>query len=570
MKTLSALNALIVASLPHLVASVDPHVNLTYTQYIGQPAALDVTEWLGMRYAVPPIRRLRFSKPQDPATAWQVPELATKYGARCIPTRDYNFDETDEKTWSEDCLFLNVFAPTNATTESKLPVFVYIPGGFFEINEPFTVNGAGLVAASNHSIIVVTFNYRVGPFGFLTGVDELRFEQPSGLTANNGFRDQIKALEWVQRHITEFGGNPDQVVLGGSGSSLSWHLTANDGDNRGLFHAVAGASPSWTSMIPHYRDLQNQYQDFLRGMDCEFKGQPYGEPESICIRLRKTWQEIRRYSYLPRPGHSTGDTGTLWGPVIDDDLFKRTPFEAFEEGKFARVPAMFGDTTHSGRMLVPTVPFMDTIEKVDTFWKSRFPFLNTDDLKTLHQWYPSPHPNQNQTECGPGGCLGEQVSRAFGEMANLCPAIFINTHLQARGVKQSFNYRYDVADPTYSNIGLGVPYGMENWGLFGPSNVPPMIFNSPTPQSYMPDEPNSLSVQAMQAYWTSFIRTFDPNTSRAPGSVEWIPYSDSHMRLLLGGGGQTSSEWISPSMLQKCSFFLEKIYRFLGNTTTSG
>lgn len=91
-----------------------------------------------------------------------------------------------------------MFAPSNATTNSKLPVYVFIQGGGFNTNSNANYNGTGLVTASGNNIVVVTFNYRVGPYGFLTNGNE--FE------SNNALFDQRKVFQWVQDNIALFGG----------------------------------------------------------------------------------------------------------------------------------------------------------------------------------------------------------------------------------------------------------------------------------------------------------------------------------------------------------------------------
>lgn len=99
---------------------------------------------------------------------------------------------------SEDCLFLDVYAPSNATESSKLPVFFFIQGGGFNSNANANFNGSSLIRAGGMSIVVVTFNYRVGPYGFLASK-----EVAQNGTLNNGLLDQRKALEWVQKYISK-------------------------------------------------------------------------------------------------------------------------------------------------------------------------------------------------------------------------------------------------------------------------------------------------------------------------------------------------------------------------------
>ncbi|KAK4224775.1 Alpha/Beta hydrolase protein [Podospora fimiseda] len=529
MKSLSALHGLLIASLSHLVASVHPHVNLTYAQYVGYPMD-PVTQWLGMRYAIPPIRRMRFSPPAE------IPDDYNRriglgddlFGAQCIPV--INVPEFA----AEDCLFINVFAPTDASSESKLPVYVYIQEEAFDSETVGNINGTGLVEASKESIVVVTFNYRLGPFGFLTGYDAPRFEQAEGLRANNGFKDQQMALKWVQKYITNFGGDPNHVVLAGSGASLSWHLTAFDGQDQGLFHAVMLSSPSWTQ-VPHYRDLQEEYEDFIRGTNCQWKGS--GEPESICLQLRISWETIRHYPYSTHVLKSVP-----WGPVIDDQIFKRTPFDAFRQGLYVKVPTISGDTTDS------SIPFYN--DQVTNWLLNRFPFLRRTDIGEFYAV-------KNTTSWERWSDWQEAAARVYGDVANQCPALYASLVAEENGIQDSYNYRYNVGDPDYSSARWGVPYGMETWAIFGPSNLPEHRWGAPS--SYSEDGNNSKVVDVVRAYWISFIRTFNPNTFRYPGSAEWVRFkSESKERLRFDDGGKTSMEPVGQELWDVCDF----LYRY--------
>lgn len=112
---------------------------------------------------------------------------------------------------SEDCLFLDIYAPSGATADSNLAVYVFLPGGGFNAIANANYNGSGLVLASEMNIIVVTVNYRVGVFGFLSGAEVI-----NGASVNNGLKDQRKALEWVQLHISKVRDQnvPSRNVLG--------------------------------------------------------------------------------------------------------------------------------------------------------------------------------------------------------------------------------------------------------------------------------------------------------------------------------------------------------------------
>lgn len=178
-------------------------VDLGYSKYQGVAADGGINQYLGMRFAAPPLGDLRFRAPADPVYNGTV-QPATSFGPTC-PYVGYLFPVN-----SEDCLFINVFAPSNATTTSKLPVWFFLSGGGYSGLSNANYYGNEVIAASNHSIILVNVNYRVGAYGFLTSE---KVRQDGDLNA--GLLDQRKALEWVQKYIHLFGGDPSHVVLHG-------------------------------------------------------------------------------------------------------------------------------------------------------------------------------------------------------------------------------------------------------------------------------------------------------------------------------------------------------------------
>lgn len=119
-----------------------------------------------------------------------------QHGDICLSTGS----TTITSGFSEDCLFVDVYAPTKARqgSDTPLPVYVYIQGGGFNSNSNANYNGSGLITASDLNIVVVTFNYRVGPYGFLASKEV----QANG-NLNNGLQDQRKLFEWVQKYIKE-------------------------------------------------------------------------------------------------------------------------------------------------------------------------------------------------------------------------------------------------------------------------------------------------------------------------------------------------------------------------------
>src|SRR3984885_10589843 len=208
-----------------------------------------VDQFLGVRYAAPPVGALRWQAPQ-PVRPWAGVRDATSYGNRCAQLPSGNGPRQD----TEDCLFLNVFAPAGPPGHAAqdgagrgLPVLFMIHGGGL-------ANGAGdqhdgsLIVKTDH-IIVVSINYRLDVFGFL----DVPGLGTTAATANGnyGLLDQEAALGWVHRNIARFGGNPDQVTIAGE-SAGGWSVCAlmTSPLARGLFRGAISESGSCPSQTP--------------------------------------------------------------------------------------------------------------------------------------------------------------------------------------------------------------------------------------------------------------------------------------------------------------------------------
>lgn len=173
--------------------------------------------------------------------------------------------ESDKE--DEDCLFVDVYAPTNASADEPLPVYFYISGGGFNSIADANLNGTRLIRASDYNMVVVTFNYRVGLFGFLASAE---VESDPTASVNNGLHDQRKALEWVQKYIHQFGGDPGHVTIGGASAgaaSVFYHLTAYEGRNDSLFSAAAAESQSFATVLT-IDESQYQYEYLTDATNC--------------------------------------------------------------------------------------------------------------------------------------------------------------------------------------------------------------------------------------------------------------------------------------------------------------
>ncbi|KAF3761215.1 hypothetical protein M406DRAFT_93998 [Cryphonectria parasitica EP155] len=522
--------ASLIGCLSRQVEAVDVTVNLNYSTYVGtEQRGTGVTQWLGIRYAAPPLGDLRFARPQDPLFNSTV-QIADQHGPYCLGTNV----PSDNTATSEDCLYLDVYAPSNATTKSKLPVYLFIQGGGFNVDSNPNLNGTGLINASGNNMLVITFNYRVGPYGFLTDGD--------AIPPNNGLFDQRKVMRWVQAHVAQFGGDPDHVVLGGDSAgaaSVSLHLMAYGGRDDGLFHAAAAESVSFAAVFT-VDQSQWQYDNLAIRLGCVG-----GASHTLACLRAKTAVEIQDVNYnIPFPGAAAPPL-YMYNPVIDDDLIRDVTYEAFAKGDFIRVPVIFGDDTNGGTIFTPSNT--STLQESNMFIKNQFPYVSLADLGRANTLYPNPN-----TSCPSTGCYWRQVSNVYGEMRYMCPGLYISSKYTEYGVPQSWAYRWNVQDPTQEAEGYGVEHTVELNAIFGPENT-----NGASPASYYPGGINAPAVPVVQGYWTSFIRTLDPNTYRLRGTAEWVPWNDTAQgRLLFSTGGGTGMENLAGSdLMERCDFW---------------
>lgn len=207
----------------------------------GVTLASGIRAWLGIPQAAPPVRELRWRPPQ-PVAPWGGVRHADRQAPMCLQalrSRTMNHYFGNEAT-SEDCLYLNVWAPARA---EKLPVIVWIYGGGFNVGSASMANYSGENLAAS-GVVRVNLAYRLGALGFLAH-PELTQESGYGGSGNYGLMDLVAGLQWVQRNIAEFGGDPDNVTIAGqSAGSMAVALLQASPPARGLFAKAVGMSGS--------------------------------------------------------------------------------------------------------------------------------------------------------------------------------------------------------------------------------------------------------------------------------------------------------------------------------------
>ncbi|CAG9817192.1 unnamed protein product, partial [Phaedon cochleariae] len=201
--------------------------------------------YLGIPYAAPPVGNLRFQPPQ-PVQNWDNIFQATSNSKIC-----YQSQSKLHRPQTEDCLYLNVYTTIPPSENASLPVMVTIYGGSFTHGFA-SVGTVGPDYFLENDIIVVSFNYRVGPFGFLSTGDGV-------IHGNMGLKDQLFAIKWVKENIHLFGGDPDKVTIRGQSAgaaSVTYHILSPS--SAGLFRGAIASSGSaicnWASERPNGRE----------------------------------------------------------------------------------------------------------------------------------------------------------------------------------------------------------------------------------------------------------------------------------------------------------------------------
>ena len=298
-----------------------------------------IVAYKGIRYA----RAGRFEYPTE-VVSWDGVYDATEYGACAYQPRSfYNEEEMPKKVfyynefrkgetyqYSEDCLFLNIFAPEKQ--EGKLPVIVYIHGGGFtggcghekHFDEPIW---------PKKGVIGVTLNYRLGPLGFAV-LPELQAE--AGRTGNYGLYDQLTAILWVKHNIEAFGGDPDNItIMGQSAGAMSVQQHCLSPLSRGVFHKAVMCSGGGISRVLTAAKPDKSYEFWKMIMEkCgaatleEFRAVPVE-------KLFTVWQENKKAAM-----------GGGCAPCIDGQLVVGAGHELLAEGKQHNIPYLIGTTSH--------------------------------------------------------------------------------------------------------------------------------------------------------------------------------------------------------------------------------
>jgi para-nitrobenzyl esterase len=457
----------------------------------------DTLAFLGIPYAAPPIGKLRWMPPQ-PHGKFNGVFQANTFGSFCTQPGGSN------TIGSEDCLTLNVFTPIsrkNANKNSPLPVMVWIHGGGLVTGASFLYFPDSLVA--NGNVIVVTINYRLGFLGFFA---HPAIDSEGHLDGNYGLMDQQFALQWVNRNIAAFGGDPNRVtIFGESAGGQSVYSNLASPTAAGLFGGAIAESGA-------YVEFQN-YFDFIvplaRGETAGTMLVPSGTAIASSVGCGSQTAQCLRG--VPASTLVSTEPGTIF-PFVDGTILARTPTAAFTSGQFNQVPVISGGNHDEWRIFVddqydaaghPLVTETDYENATNAlFTPALGPILFTSIYPLAA--YPSP-----------GVALGTSGTDGIFACPERNSVRLLSQHVP------TFAYEFnDENAPAlfefHGSFPLGAYHSAELQYLFD-LNQRFAGFNPFTPGQ------QQLS-NAMVSYWTTFAANGDPNSA---GEPVWSQYSSS-------------------------------------------
>ncbi|KAF4632485.1 hypothetical protein G7Y89_g5636 [Cudoniella acicularis] len=479
-----------------LVANITgPTVDLGYSRYFGSTLSSGVNQYLGMRFASPPVDDLRFRAPAEPLVVEGL-QNATTFQPICLATGT----KLPSTTQAEDCLFINVWGPSAATVDSKLPVWVYIQGGGYVANSNSNYNGSTVVAISGQNIVFVNFNYRVGSWGFLAS--------------------------------EKFGGDPRHAAFLSAGFYIL--IIFSGGRDDGLFVGGIGESVFFPTQ-PEVSNLEWQFERYANATGCA------GSPDELeCLRSKDVATLQSANIASPYPGRSASPR-FYWTPTIDGVFIQDYPYRLIEQGKFVKVPIMFGDDTDEGSAFAANA---SSPADVATFFQNNYPNLTDSDAEAINAEYPLMPPLPKHAAYFPS------ASAAYGESTFTCPGNYISQAFSAANEYRVWNYRYNVLQANNVQGGLGVPHTFESPAIFGLGNA-----NDNVNSSYKTY--NSEIIPVVMNYWISFVRGLNPNSYKYSSAPKWDALDDGRngSRRLLLQTNATQMEEIPQDEAERCDFW---------------
>jgi len=452
-------------------------------------------EFLGIPYAAAPVGERRF-RPPEPPRAWTRP-VESRRPQRCVQ------DALGLPLSSgEDCLYVNVHAP-DPPPEAPVPVMVWIHGGAFLFGEGVQTDEGTLGdRLARRGVVVVSMNYRLGPYGFLAH-PALTAEQ--GASGNWGLMDQQAALRWVRDNVAAFGGDPDDVTLFGQsagGLSTCLHLVAPE--SRGLFHRVIVQSGLCESALDDQAGGEAHGVALAERLGCT------GDDAAACLRAAdRDAIEAADEAATSVVDELSGDQA--WWPIVDSVTVPSEVRDAVEAGDFADVPAIVGWTAQEGSFFafladtgddpVDEAAYRQIVEALAEAHGAA-----VDDIVAAYPLADYPD-------------AAGAAAAAYGDAVITCPSRRFAHLYAAHAAQPPWVYRFDYPDAAFqipTERDLGAFHAGEIQFVFGhPAPIGQREFTAP-------DE--AALYDAMRGAWLSFATSGDPGGG-------WPAFTDGEARI---------------------------------------
>jgi para-nitrobenzyl esterase len=426
----------------------------------------------GIPFAAPPLGALRW-KPPQPVVAWSGVKTADTFGAQCMqqPYPAGSPYASAPQPMSEDCLYLNVWTAANAG--DKRPVMVWIHGGAWTRGSGSTPTYDGAVLAKK-GVVVVTMNYRLGVFGFLAH-PELAKESPNRASGNYAILDHLAALNWVQKNIAAFGGDPSRVtIFGESAGSWSVNVVQATPLAKGLFHRAIGESGG-------------QFAGTATRADAEKRGG--GVATAVGARALADLRNVPADKLLAVDTFRSGVN--VDGYVLPEDV--RT---IFARGKQNSAPVLVGSNANEMTTLSDVATFPDTMLEFHRQMAVRFPGFTPQ--------FEAAYPVKSEGEI-PAALL------AVGRDQTFTVEMRTWARMVAAAGQKAFLYQFTHVPPSPN---------AKTWGAYHASEIP-YVFGTLRNRSWPFTQTDFKLSQEMASYWTNFAIAGDPNGKGLPA---WAPY----------------------------------------------
>ncbi len=443
-----------------------------------------VDEYLGIPYAAPPVGPLRWRPPAPPG-GWDGIRAATKFGPHCPQSKAV----FGQPSTSEDCLYLNVYAPAGHRA-SGLPVMVWIHGGALVAGESNDYNPSGLVA---NGVIVVTINYRLGALGFLA--DSALAAHPGGPAGDYGLMDQQAALRWVQRNIGSFSGNRRNVtVFGESAGGQSVLLQLASPGAHGLFAKAIAESGGYALKQATLAKAESAGRAFARKAGC-------ASNTAKCLRKLPV-------STILANQDQTGASADIDGLVLTVPL--KT---ALTSGKFNHVPVIDGSNHYEWRLFVALAVF-EGHPVTAANYKSRIAStlrVSSQIAAVIAKQYPL------KSYKSPALALSTLGTDAIFS----CPTLMLDQEMSKYVPTYAYEFNDEHAPAPYPSPGF--PYGATH------ASELQYLFTLPNSTPGLMSLRQRRLAAAMKQEWAGFAKSGVPSASGAPA---WPGFNNASQAML--------------------------------------